>query len=336
MTRIRRGAGTAVGWCCALLLSLLASTADLPAAGSGGLHFERVGKKAGPPPEVITTIFQDRSGFIWIGSRDGLILYDGYSFVTFEHDAVDPASISDNAIRAIYEDRDGNLWVGTNTGGLNRLDRATWEFRHYRYDASDPRSLSHDSVYAILQDREGILWVGTQKGLNRFDPEAGTFDRMLVDPTDSRSISHDYIATLYEDRQGRLWVGTVGGGLNLRDTVAGRFVPFRHDSRDPSTIGGDSVFAVAEDEAGGLWFGTGNGVSRFDDATGTFRNHGVGEDGTGLSDPLVTSLAPGPPGTLWIGTHGGGLNELDIDYYRAPFASSGTSRIEPTACVTTT
>jgi len=60
-----------------------------------------------------------------------LFLYDGYSFVGFEHDASDPGSLSGNSIRVIYEDSLENLWVGTNTGGLNRLDRvnraARWE-----------------------------------------------------------------------------------------------------------------------------------------------------------------------------------------------------------------
>jgi hypothetical protein len=131
---------------------------------------------------VITALHQDRTGFIWIGSRDGLALYDGYSFTRFEHDPSDPFSISGNTIRTIYEDGRGDMWFGTNTGGLNRLDRTTWHFEHFRHDSADPRSISHDSVYAILEDRTGALWVGTQHGLNRLDAGTGTFERFLSDP----------------------------------------------------------------------------------------------------------------------------------------------------------
>ena len=283
-------------------------------AGDDGLHFERVGTESGPPQEVITALCQDRAGFIWIGSRDGLTLYDGYTFRVFEHDPSDPSSMSDNAIRTIHEDRRGNLWLGTNTGGLNRLDRATWQFQHFRHDSADPRSLSHDSVYAILEDRTGALWVGTQVGLNRFDYETGTFERFMADPGDPGSISSDYVYTLYQDRDGRLWVGTIDGGLNLWQPESGTFTALRHDPDDPRTLNDDIVFAVVEDLSGSLWVGTNQGLNVMDPNSGSFRRfeHDP-QDATTLSDPLITSLALGPPGKLWIGTHGGGLNELDIE-----------------------
>ena len=153
-----------------LAASLLAS-----AALGGAPHFERVGSESGPPSEVVTALYQDRMGFVWIGSRTGLALYDGHGFTSFGHDPSDPSSISDDVIRPIGEDGQGNLWVGTNAGGLNRLDRATWKFESFRRRSGDPRSLSHDSVYAIAEDRDGALWVGTQRGLNRFDPSIPSF-----------------------------------------------------------------------------------------------------------------------------------------------------------------
>jgi len=100
------------------LLALLFFTGTATAqVSTGGPHFERIGTESGPPPEVITSLLQDRTGFIWIGARDGLTLYDGHTFTVFEHDPADPHSISDNTIRTIYEDSRGNIWFGTNTGG---------------------------------------------------------------------------------------------------------------------------------------------------------------------------------------------------------------------------
>ncbi len=290
---------------------LIAVPAALPAV-SGELHFERIGSESGPPPEVITSIYQDRAGFVWVGSRDGLTMYDGYSFVEFEHDPSDPTSISDNTIRTIYEDRQGNLWLGTNTGGLNRLDRASWRFEQYRHDSSDPRSLSHDSVYAILEDRVGGLWVGTQVGLNRLDRETGTFERFLADPGDPNSISSNYVYALLEDSDGRLWASTIGGGLNVRDPVSGAFTAYRHDPDDPGTISSDSPLALAVDGSGALWVSSMAGVDRLDRREGTFRRFGQGPgEGERLDDPLVTSLVVGTSGSLWAGTHGGGLGRID-------------------------
>jgi signal transduction histidine kinase/ligand-binding sensor domain-containing protein len=285
-------------------------------AGSGfaAPHFERVGTESGPPPEVITAIYQDRAGFVWVGSRDGLFRYDGHDFVVFEHDLSDPSSISDHSIRVIYEDHRGNLWIGTNSGGLERLDRATWRFEHYRHDSTDPGSLSHDSVYTILEDQHGDLWVGTQKGLNRFDRRAGRFERFVADPTVPGSLSNDYIMTVYEDRDGRLWIGTLGGGLNLWNGATRQFRAFRADPDDPESLGHDRVHAIVEDADGGLWIGTGQGVSLMRPDEGKFRSYRHDPDAEGgLSHYLVSALAPGPPGKLWIGTFGGGLNELDIE-----------------------
>jgi signal transduction histidine kinase/ligand-binding sensor domain-containing protein len=272
------------------------------------LYFDRVGTESGPPPEVITSVYQDRAGFVWIGSRDGLTLYDGYTFNVFEHDPSDPTSISDNTIRAIFEDRRGNLWLGTNTGGLNRLDRATWKFEQFRHDSSDSRSLSHDSVYAILEDRGGALWVGTQSGLNRFDPGTGTFERFLSDPEDPGSLSHDYVYALHEDAEGTLWVSTIGGGLNRRDPHTGRFTAYRHDPDDPQSLSSDGALAILEDASGSLWVSSMDGLNLLDRDSGTFRRFGLE---SGLTDPLVPALAPGPPGKLWVATHGGGLCQFD-------------------------
>ena len=305
-----------------LLLFLLAAGPSL----ADGLHFERVGSVSGPPPEVITTIYEDRAGFIWIGSRDGLIRYDGYTFEVFEHDISDPKSISDNSIRIIYEDSRLNLWVGTNTGGLNRLDRATWEFEHFRHDSGEPSSLSHDSVYAIVEDGGGDLWVGTQVGLNRLDRETSTFERILHVPGVPGGLSHDYVFWLHADPDGRLWVSTIGGGLNVRDPETGRFSVYRHDPDDPYSISSDNPLVLEEDSSGALWVATMDGVNLFERETETFRRFGMGPSTrTRLSDTLATSLAIGNPGTLWIGTQGGGLNRIE--------ASSGevrTWRHDPT------
>jgi len=308
-------------WSLALALALalaLGSLAGISTAAGGAensLRFNRIGSESGPPPSVITSLLQDRAGFVWIGSRDGLTLYDGHNFVTFEHDASDPTSISGNTIRTMYEDRAGNLWLGTNTGGLNLLDRSTWSFRRYRHDSADASSISHDSIYAIVEDSDGSFWVGTQRGLNRFDPTNGTFERFVSDPSQPGTLSTDYIGTLLVDSAGRLWIGTVGGGVNLWDPDSSTFGAFRHDPTDPATLSSDVVIALLEGPAGNLWVGTVDGLNRLNPESGSVRRFAHDpSDPTSLSYPAITALATGSnPGTIWVSTHGGGLNEMDID-----------------------
>ena len=282
------------------------------AAEKAQVYFQRVGSETGPPPEVITAVLQDRDGFVWIGSREGLSRYDGETFVVYRHDPGDPASISDHSIRTIFEDRAGNLWIGTNSAGLNRLDRATGRFEHFRHDSGDPTSLSHNSVYGIVQDKAGDLWVGTQQGLNRFDRQTGAFERFLADPNDPHSLSDDYVTCLLIDQADRLWLGTNRGGLNLLDRSTGRFTVFRNEEGNVHSLAGNSVFALLEGDSGFLWVG-GQGVHRLDPATGRFdRFEADPDDPNALSYPLVVTLSAGAPGTIWVGTFGGGLNELDV------------------------
>ena len=292
---------------------LVVSVAGRGAARAEPPHFETVGTEAAGVPEAVTTLYQDRTGLLWIGSRQGLLMYDGHTFVTFEHDPSNPASISDNAIRTIYQDRRGDVWVGTNTGGLDRLDLASRTFRHYRHDADDPASLSHDSVYAIAEDEDGTLWVGTQLGLNRLDPSTGKVRRF-------DAFGDTYVYCLLIDRERRLWVGTIAGGLALFDRATERFTVHRH---------GDTVFALLEDEAGAIWLATETGVEILDPSSGRFRHirHDPA-DAASLSYPLVTSLAAGVPGKLWAGTYGGGVNEIDAATGRCrSFHSPGGERV---------
>src|SRR6185312_2627592 len=185
-----------------------------------------VSAKDGPAPEVVTALLQDKEGFIWIGSRQGLLRYDGFSFKTFRHDPNDPRSLPDNAVRVLLEDRDGAIWAGTNTGGLARLDRRTWTFDRFRHDSADPRSLSHDSVYALAEDADGRVFIGTQRGLNRLDRGTLQLERIEADLND------DFVASLALDARGNLYVGTVRSGLHVLERGTGRVLRvFRHDPR---------------------------------------------------------------------------------------------------------
>ena len=261
---------------------------------------------AGPAVEVVNAIVEDRAGFIWIASREGLILFDGYSSTVFEHDVSDPTSLSDNTARNVFEDREGRLWVGTNTGGLNLFDRATSSFTSFRHDSSNPRSISHDSVYAVAQDRAGGLWVGTQGGLDRFDPEAGVFERLAIGP---QGLSAAYVVALLAGSDGSIWVATAGGGLNRLDPETRRITVLRHDPGDAASISSDYVFSVAEAPDRSIWIATGEGIDRIDPATGAVRRHPIRKL-TGEGAEVVTWLSFGPDATLWAGTLDSGLWSL--------------------------
>ncbi len=129
------------------------------------IRFERLSLEQGLSQASIICMLQDRKGFMWFGTRDGLNRYDGYRFKTYQNDPDDPHSLSGNFITVLLEDSRGFLWVGTDEG-LNRFDPEWERFYHYSAAPGERDALSHNEVISLLEDQHGTLWVGTANGLN--------------------------------------------------------------------------------------------------------------------------------------------------------------------------
>ncbi|MCP4658373.1 MAG: hypothetical protein GY856_23410, partial [bacterium] len=133
--------GRAKRWRWLLIPSLLASLATTPpplGAQTPATRFEHLSVEDGLSHSAIHDIAQDRHGFLWLATRNGLNRYDGYRFRVFQHDPQDPTSLSHNVVEELWVDRRGELWVGT-LDGLNRFDRAEERFIRYLHDPEDPR-----------------------------------------------------------------------------------------------------------------------------------------------------------------------------------------------------
>ena len=195
---------------------------SLPKDQTSTIRFERISAEDGLSQNAVLAILQDRQGFMWFGTEDGLNKYDGYGFTVFKHDPDDRLTLSDDFVSAIYEDRSGVLWVGTRSG-LDHFDRVTRTFTHFEHDPNDPRSLGGKWVTAICEDHEGMLWVGTDDGgLDRLDRATNSFVHFRHDPGDLATLSDNRVAAIYEDQSGELWIGT-DVGLNRFDQNGGYF-----------------------------------------------------------------------------------------------------------------
>ena len=292
---------------CGLQAALLLAgwTGNAEAQAPRPMRLDRISLEQGLSQNTVTCMLQDPTGFLWLGTQDGLNRYDGYEFKVYRNDAADPASLPHDWILSLALDPSGDLWIGTEGGGFARWRRAADAFDTYRLRLGDPRSLSGDRVSVITRDPRGSLWLGTfEAGLHRFDPETETFQHFRNDPDDDASLVDDRLRALYVDRRGDLWIGTMGGlDLMQRD---GGFRHFRHDLKDRGSLSDDRVRAILEDGEGNLWVGTFAGLNRFDPATGSFVRYQYElSDATGLSHNRVRSLFEDQDGRLWIGTDGG-------------------------------
>jgi signal transduction histidine kinase/ligand-binding sensor domain-containing protein len=300
------------------LLLLMITTAVRPASaaptaqsgwaavgfGAGYMRFNQLSTAEGLSNQTVLTILQDRQGFLWFGTEEGLNQYDGYTFTIYQSDPNDPESLSDSYITATVEDPDGSLWVGTYYGGLNRLDPQDGTFERYQPDPEDSTALPAECITALLMTMDGQLWVGTRAGLSRLDRETGHFVTYRHDPDDPASLSDDEVLSLYEDDAGKLWVGT-RSGLDLLGPTSETFIHFLKGAGRTET----QVTVITGDGSAGLWVGTPNGLLRFDPRSETYRTYThIASDPLSLSGNNITALYRDHDGALWVGIENFGLN----------------------------
>lgn len=132
---------------------------------------------------VIRSLIQDKAGLIWVGTNEGVCVFDPdelikdkNKFLSFSFDAGNKSSISNNEVKSIYEDSKNRIWFGTSGGGLNLLIRGNTlaESSFKCYDSNN--GLSNDVIQAIIGDEDGFLWISTESGISKFDPEEERFE----------------------------------------------------------------------------------------------------------------------------------------------------------------
>lgn len=286
--------------------------------------------------EEIYTIYEDRYGYLWIGTNGGgLDMFDRSSerFVHYQRDFQDASSLSYNEIRSIFEDRSGIIWIGTYGAGINKVDRARKQFSLYRPEPGNPNSLNEEIIWSFCEDHR-FLWVGTQNGLNRMDMSTGEWRHYLHDPADPHSLSDNIVRVVFQDRSGRLWIGTEEG-LNLMERERGTFIRFQHNPEDSSSISHNQIRDIYEDRMGVLWISThGGGLNRLipgsHPAQATFKSYRHDpQNPASISSDFLRGIIEDRKGDFWFGTLGGGLNKFDrqkgsATVYRANAQAAGS------------
>jgi signal transduction histidine kinase/ligand-binding sensor domain-containing protein/DNA-binding response OmpR family regulator len=276
------------------------------------IRFEHI--SAGLSQSTVTCILQDRKGFMWFGTRNGLNRYDGVAFTTFENLVKDSTSLSHSYITALFEDSKGNLWVGTMEGGLNLYNKDNETFTHFIHDKNNPSSISHNNVNCIYEDRNHRLWFGTENGLNYLVPDQKKFVSYKFERNNPESLCDNNIGVIFEDSRNRLWVGTRGGGMEFFDQKNKRFIHHRYNPADSRSISNNVVRAYHKDSQGSIWLGTQNGLNLLVEKDGgaefvRYEHHK--HDPNSLGNNSILSLSEDSYGRLWIGTQISGLSIFD-------------------------
>ncbi|HYE54894.1 MAG TPA: two-component regulator propeller domain-containing protein, partial [Chitinophagaceae bacterium] len=291
---------------CILLLLMVAGRS---VASPPSLYFGKVTTVNGLSNNKVNCILQDRRGFMWFGTDDGLNRYDGNKFVVFRNDPFNASSVSGNIVTNLLEDKDGIIWIATADGGLTRYDyRASpdKQFRQYKHSVTDSASIPVNIINALIEDPYGFLWLATSgNGVLRFNKHSEVFESL---PNWGRTI-----LSLCMNPDGRIWVGREGRGLLKIDPVtlaveADERYNNVYNIKLPHMV----VTTIFRDSRNNMWLGSWDKVVYRYDAKSNRKDvfrRGPGPYSFGNDDPI--SFEEDHRRRIWIGGKYGGLYIYD-------------------------
>ncbi|HTC91449.1 MAG TPA: two-component regulator propeller domain-containing protein, partial [Bryobacteraceae bacterium] len=286
--------------------------------------------RQGLPQSTIFAIHQTRDGYLWLGTADGLVRFDGVRFTS--PDDLDGLALPKMSVRQLAEDSQGSLWVATSDAGLLRIDHGTIA----RFSVRD--GLPTSNVPCVFPGRHGDLWACTEGGLVQIadgkirriawrgvaaaaqrkngsiwvggdGPELGIWTGTQFTSYSLKSVPrYARVQVMLADSNDVLWIGTTAGLIRLEDGREQRFTK-------TNGLANDSVLSLAEGRNGSIWIGTDGGFSRW-------RNSEIESflPKNGLSQSTARALFEDREGSLWVGTKRG-LNQF-MDRRTLPFTTA--------------
>ncbi len=244
-------------------------------------------------------VFQDREGFIWICTSEGLNRFDGYEFKVFKPDYSAKNGFNTNDFTCICEDLSNNLWVGTKSKGINVYNKQSGEVKIIDKYIAPEGSSNPDMIKTLYCDQLGRIWIGTDNGLYRYEQ-----DGRIVSLNKTMNQSRITINHITGDTKGNVWVGTWGAGLikyNGKDVAA---IYMFNNALHPE-ITHNVVRTVFEDESFRIWMGTWHDGLFYTQPNSEIRNlshFSYSNDKKGLLTTLIHTISQDNTGDIWAGT----------------------------------
>lgn len=261
------------------------------AFGAGYLHFEQITTKEGLPHSIVYDILQDKNGFLWFATGNGLVRYDGYEMRVYNSGPDNGRNIGYNSVVRLLEDKEGNIWIVC-TKGINRFDPVTEEIKWF---------LADKTITGMAMDTVGGLWVSSIDSIYKFNKSQSKFQLTKLG-------SESWNLSMGADKNGMIW---------LMETPLGFIDPLLPDLQISHWPAIDSVLAalpsnhakcLLEDKDGTLWFGFNWGIGRFSRSENSFKPFFyTAFDEKNPSFSAVSDIFEDSRGNLIVGTPRNGL-----------------------------
>ncbi|MBV4360551.1 hybrid sensor histidine kinase/response regulator transcription factor [Pinibacter aurantiacus] len=268
------------------------------------IAFNHLTVEHGLSNNAVLSITQDKQGFMWYGTSNGLNRYDGHVFKVYKMNTADSTTLSSDNILSLFCDKSGTLWAGT-SNGLNQYDPKNDAFIRVPLKINN-EVVNGRVVHCVYEDRKSNLWVGTQNGVYLLtDRQNFTCQPFLVAAPGNPG---NTIYSIFEDHAGQLWVGT-NNGLTKMKWVNGALTneTYRHDPANPGSISANYITSIVEDPSDNLWIGTQNsGVNLYNPLTGSFSHFSHSTTlSTGIINNNIRQIIADKAGKIWVATQEG-------------------------------
>uniref|UniRef100_UPI004027CA44 ligand-binding sensor domain-containing protein n=1 Tax=Parabacteroides distasonis TaxID=823 RepID=UPI004027CA44 len=262
--------------------------------------FDRITMDSGLSSSSVTSILKDRTGYVWVGTTEGLNRYDGYTFKVFLPVPDCPESIQSSSIDKLFEDSDGGIWIFFSSGGISRYDRGSDTFLNFTKEWLRQQLRVYGNPTCFSASVPGHIFIGTENGMLEYDAK----EKKLVRLSPAGSVvSSSPVNCLYSAPDHSFWVGTLAG-FSLYDKETNHFQDYtiRTNDREDINAGNlNGVNAIYIDRFDYMWLGTGR--------EGAFRSVDMGEreifQSVGREDTRVYQFLETGDGDFWIGHNKG-------------------------------
>jgi len=269
-------------------------------AQKSDLYFDHINYDVSFSQSMISSIHQTKKGFVWIGTANGLISYDGYNFLRYVYNKDILNTISNSHINVILEDSENQLWIGTNNG-LNLFNKKENSF--LRVDVLKVKG-GRNYISSIIQDDHKRIWVGTFGGIKRLNKKKYVLEEISNDHNSPFRKSR-VLSLFYNNKYGVL-AGTAKG-LECFDPKNGS------KKKLPQTLGNNTVllkskiWKIIQEKNGDLWFATEtNGVFHYSEARNSVTNYVLDfNNRKSLSSNWVNDIVQVNENTIWFATKNG-------------------------------
>ena len=271
------------------------------ASAQKNLLFEHFSVRDGLSNPVGNCILQDKYGFLWIGTDDGLNRYDGYDFKVYKNNPSDTASIPINTVYSLLEDHQGRLWIGGD-GAIAIYNREKDNFKAFNIDRG---SISVNvQIWTIFEDSKKRIWIGTRyHGVYLVDPDKNVARLVYKNGSIDQSDWH-WPQGIIETHNGRILITDTDDGVYYFDDVNSDFLK----DENLSIPGSKTNFALYEDEFNRFWLGNQAGVQMIDPAKNQITDIDLFSSyKTPPKDALVLRIINDQNGYLWFATWKEGL-----------------------------